>query len=382
MEKAISFLILIIVGILFRSKIESKEQVNTIKTLILTLALPAVIFSALIKINLTPSLLYPPLIVLACNLLLFLSILLALPILMGKSLNLVDKRTLLLMLPSFAPYLSCFPFLAEYTNESTIGLAAIADTGNKIFILIFLYLLTMYWACQNQPIEKSSKSSKRIINTFMQPINLAIILAIVASWFGVNMETIPTYFQDSLSYLRNLLTPMILIFIGLAVKLKKMDIELVLGLLFWRSSVAFLLSALFISIFNFNSVATILLIVAFPQSSCSFIPYAQMTIFSELTSNKKKTFNHSLALSLLATSLPFSSLIIVSIYVSNSFFTVPVHLIAAGVVAFMGSFLLLKRVQSREARYLSIQERLLATTTEDTAQSAKPSTSDRIESHR
>ena len=191
MEKAISFLTLIVVGILFRSKINSKEQVNTIKTLILTLALPAVIFSALLKINLTSSLIYPPLIVLSFNLLLFLFVRSTLPIIMGKSLDLADKRTLLLMLPSLAPYLSCFPFLAEYADESTIGIAAIADTGNKIFILIFLYLLTMYWSCRELPIGKSSKGITRIKGIIMQPINLTIILAIVASLFGLKLESLP-----------------------------------------------------------------------------------------------------------------------------------------------------------------------------------------------
>ena len=84
MGKIISFLILIGIGVLFRSKIKNKEQLDTIKNLILTVALPAVIFSALLKINLTAALIYPPLIVLSFNLLLFLSVRWILPIFMGN----------------------------------------------------------------------------------------------------------------------------------------------------------------------------------------------------------------------------------------------------------------------------------------------------------
>ena len=321
MGKIISFLILIGIGVLFRSKIKNKEQLDTIKNLILTVALPAVIFSALLKINLTSSLIYPPLIVLSFNLLLFLSVRWILPIFMGNKLDSVNRRTLMLMLPSLAPYLSCFPFLVEFSNESTLGMAAIADTGNKIFILIFLYFLAMYWSYGKQTIDRQEKKSQRLVDILLQPINLTIIVALTASLVGIRLEAIPVYFQDSLSHLRNLLTPSILIFIGLAAKVKGKDLKLILGLLLWRSAITFLLSGLLISLLNINSVATILLIVAFPQSSCSFIPYAQMTIFSDLRHKSSKIFNQSLALSLLAISLPFSSCVIIAIYSAGDFFT-------------------------------------------------------------
>ena len=157
MEKTISFLILIIIGVLFRSKVKNKEQKDTIKTLILAVALPAVIFSALLKIDLTSSLIYPPLLVLGFNFILFSLVRWALPVLMGGKIDKTDRRTLLLMLPSLAPYLSCFPFIAEFSNDSIIGLAAIADTGNKIFILLFLYFLAMYWAYGKQSIWQARR---------------------------------------------------------------------------------------------------------------------------------------------------------------------------------------------------------------------------------
>ena len=278
MEKSISFLILIIIGVLFRSKVTSKEQKDTIKTLILAVALPAVIFSALLKINLSSSLIYPPLLVLCFNFILFLSVRWMLPIIMGKNTSQTDRRTLMLMLPSLAPYLSCFPFLAEFSNDTIIGFAAIADTGNKIFILIFLYLLAMYWAYGRQIFGKKEVQYNKLIDTLLQPINLSIILALAASLLGIRLETIPVYFQESLTHLRNLLTPTIMIFIGLAVKVKGKELKSILGLLLWRSAMAFALSAFAIALFNFNSVAIVLLVVAFPQSSCSFIPYAQMSI--------------------------------------------------------------------------------------------------------
>lgn len=339
MEKTISFLILIIVGVLFRGKIKNKEQKDAIKTLILAVALPAVIFSALLKINLSSSLIYPPILVLSLNFILFSSVRWMLPIIMGNVPE-ANKRTLMLMMPSLAPYLSCFPFIAEFSNDTIVGLAAIADTGNKIFILIFLYLLAMYWAYGRQVFGKKELKSQKLIDTLLQPINLSIIIALAASLIGIRLETIPVYFQESLTYLRNLLTPTIMIFIGLAVKVKGKQFKTILGLLLWRSAIAFALSALVIGIFNFDSVATVLLIAAFPQSSCSFIPYAQMSILTD-KDKTKPLFNPGLALSLLAISLPFSAMIIVWIYSSGDFFISSLHLAGMSAIAFVTSSILL-----------------------------------------
>ena len=345
MEKSISFLILIIIGVLFRSKVQNKEQKNVIKTLILTIALPAVIFSALLKIDLTSSLIYPPLLILSFNFILFALVRWMLPLLMGKEIEPANKRTLMLMLPSLAPYLSCFPFIAEFSNDSIIGLAAIADTGNKLFILIFLYFLAMYWAYGKQIFGKQEKSTskKKLTDVLLQPINLSIVIALAASLLGIRLETIPIYFQESLTHLRNLLTPTILIFIGLAVKVKAKELKLILGLLLWRSAIAFVLSATLIGLYNFNSVGIVLLVVAFPQSSCSFIPYAQMTIFSDRKEKSNKVFNPVLALSLLAISLPFSAFTVVSIYSLGDFFTSPLHLLGISAIALVISRILLKQ---------------------------------------
>ena len=357
MDKTLSFLILIGIGILFRTKVKNKEQLDTIKTLILTVALPAVIFSALLKIDLTASLIYPPLLILGFNFILFLLVRWMLPKVMNGNITQTNLRTLMLMLPSLAPYLSCFPFIAEYSDDTALGLAAIADTGNKIFILLFLYFLALYWSYGKQIFGKQQGSSKKLKNIFLQPINLSILLALSASLLGVRLETIPVYFQDSLSHLRNLLTPTILIFIGLAVKVRGRDLKLILGLLLWRSSIGLILSALLISLFNFDSPATLLLAVAFPQSSCSFIPYAQMTLFADLKERSDKVFNPGLALSILAISLPFSSFVIISIYSSGDFFTSPVRLISISAIALSASWVLLRqKVLSSQVVFTPVRE--------------------------
>ena len=51
----------------------------------------------------------------------------------------------MMLLPSLAPGLSCFPFIIVYLGDEYLALAALADVGNKIFVLILLYMLAMHW---------------------------------------------------------------------------------------------------------------------------------------------------------------------------------------------------------------------------------------------
>ena len=155
-----------------------------------------------------------------------------------------------------------------------------------------------------------------------------------------------------------------MIFIGLAVKVKGKQLKTIIGLLLWRSAIAFALSALAIALFNFNSLATVLLVVAFPQSSCSFIPYAQMSIFSNRQDKTEALFNPALALSILAISLPFSALAIVWIYSSGDFFASPLHLIGLSAVAFVTSCILLWK-QDRNTQTVSIATQQLSKATDE-----------------
>ena len=72
------------------------------------------------------------------------------------------QRTLMLLIPSLAPGLSCFPFIIEYLGESTLSWAALADVGNKLFVLVFLYLLAMHWYYQRKKSTDTGKTNQRL----------------------------------------------------------------------------------------------------------------------------------------------------------------------------------------------------------------------------
>ena len=144
LQKTLSILLLIGVGLLLKRKLRNREELGGIKMLILSIALPATIFIALLKIRVEAELLVLPLMALGFNLIMF-----AIGYFIIPLLNIEAKssahRTLMMLFPSLAPGLSCFPFLVEYLGDESLAWAALADVGNKVFGLIILYIIAMNW---------------------------------------------------------------------------------------------------------------------------------------------------------------------------------------------------------------------------------------------
>lgn len=179
-QKTLVFLLFIFVGYLLKSKFTGKAEVLGIKKIILNLALPATIFVALMGIDVAPNLLLLPLLALVLNFLLFYSFPFVLPLL-GIQKDTADYRTARLLAPSLAPGLSCFPFVLEFLGEDYLAKAAMADLGNKIFVLVILYLFAMNWYLKLRKIKGKTGSSKikDLLKAMVsEPVNIFILMAL------------------------------------------------------------------------------------------------------------------------------------------------------------------------------------------------------------
>ena len=326
--KTISLLLLIVIGYLFQRKIRSKDQLDGIRTLILSLALPATILIALLQINFKSELIMIPIMSLAFNILVYL-LMDKLPLQRFIKLPLNQYRALIMLVPSLAPGLSCFPFIVEYSGQGPLAMAALADVGNKIFVLIISYTIAMKWYYEvnRHHAEQGKLKTKELLMAMVnEPVNIVIIVAIVMLFFGLNYEAFPEPITLSIDRLSSMMTPLILLFIGLSVKLTWSQAKTIFSFLFFRSGIAFAISGLVLYFFPVTDNAMILLIVVFPQSACSFWPYAHMAavgqIESKLTTDiREKTFDQDFAMNVLACSMPFSVLLIMIVYSSGAFFT-------------------------------------------------------------
>jgi predicted permease len=343
LQKTLELILIIGLGILLQKKV-AKQDLRGIKVLILSVALPATIFVALLKIKLNSTLLIFPLVALVFNLLM----LLATKYFLAASLHKDEKskkRTLMMLLPSTAPGLSCFPFIVAYLGDDTLALAALADIGNKIFVLILLYMLAMHWYRKNSVTAKQESSKSKLKGLFIslinEPINLVIVVGLIMLGFGLNLSSLPTFFQNTALSIKDLMTPLVLLFIGMAVRINSGEFKLIISMLFRRTGLAFLLSGVMAYTIPALTPAMISLLVVFPQSACSFWPFAHMSAIQSMEEKDRQpnpTFDVNFGLNILACSLPFSTLLIIGIFSFNEFFINPIALLGIGISILAISF--------------------------------------------
>lgn len=344
--KTISLLLLIAIGYLFQKKIQSKEQREGIKTLILSLALPATILIALLQIDFSSNLIIIPIMSLGFNILMYVLID-KLPFQSIFGIHDSQYRTLIMLIPSLAPGLSCFPFIMEYSGQGPLAMAALADVGNKIFVLIISYTIAMKWYYD---VHRESTKGKLDIKQMLiamvnEPVNIVIIVAIVMLVFGLTYTSFPTPVTLTIDRLSLIMTPLILLFIGLSMKLNWSQVKTIFSFLFFRSSIAFALSGVVLYFFPTNDIPTMLLIVVFPQSACSFWPYAHMASVGQIekkSGTTLKTFDQDFAMNVLACSMPFSVILIMIVYATGTAFAnITTVFISSGVLLLAGCVVVL-----------------------------------------
>lgn len=327
LTRTLELLLIVLIGFMLQRKLSGKQQLEGVKLIILNVALPATIFIALLKIELKTSLLLLPLAALAFNLCMFMAARYLLPVLQPQS-DKTRRRTLSMLLPSLAPGLSCFPFIMVYLDDAGLAMAALADVGNKFFGLILLYLLAMHWfyATRTGRQEKRSSTQKLkslFVSLLREPINMVIFLAILLLLAGWRLEDLPALVSGTAERFSLMMVALVLLFIGMAVRVNLRALKAILLLLSWRSGLAMLFSALFLLLFPALSPAMVLLVIVFPQSSCSFWPFAHMHLAAKMEEKQQgdKTFDLDHAVNVLACSLPYSSLTILLLFNFGGFFS-------------------------------------------------------------
>ena len=363
LQKTFLFLLFIGIGLLLKVKLKDKSELAGIKVIILNLALPATIFIALLGVNIEASLLLLPLIALLLNVVLFFVTPLVFPIL-GIKRGTPNFRTGQLLVSSLAPGLSCFPFILEYLGDSYLAKAAMADLGNKVFVLLILYLVAMRWHYKTQEIQNTSNKAKLkslCIAMVSEPVNIFILVALVLLSFGLHMESLPFIVSESLSRLSLLMTPLVLLFIGLSVKIKKRQFAQIISLLLLRAGIVVLLGIGLISLANITIAQDRLLLLAFGLSACSFWPFAHIAAVDaqeKRVLNFRKTFNQNFAINILAISFPLSVVLILGILSAGTLFAnidtmllLATSLITGGLV-YPGFMLLVKKKSLAQTKTL------------------------------
>ncbi|MEZ4701229.1 MAG: hypothetical protein R2834_12905 [Rhodothermales bacterium] len=337
LQKTLALVAMMGIGLLLRGKV-NEPQLGGLKLLILSVALPATIFLALLKIDVGAGLWSLPLLAIGFNLFLLGATRLFIS-LAGIGVRSREARTLLLLAPSLAPGLSSFPYISEYLGNTPLAWAAIADVGNKAFVLIGLYLLALHWHGRWRASGRDASGIRRVRtlvrSLVSEPVNAAIVAGLMLAGFGVRLDSLPLFVQDVAGRLSGVMTPLILMFIGLAVRIDWHRARGIALLLFWRAGFSLLFAALLLTWLPIPSIELRLLAVVFSLSACSFWPFAHMSAIDAMEHGRPdvaRTADTGLALGVLALSLPFSTLLVLGVCAAGDFFATSGHVLGAACI--------------------------------------------------
>src|SRR3989337_4083772 len=94
-------------------------------------------------------------------------------------------------------------------------------------------------------VRSTSSKLKDLMKTMAEePVNLVIVTAIVMLSLGLNFESLPDFVTMNIGRLSVMMTPLVLLFIGISMKLTRQQAKVILSFLFFRSGIAFLLSGI------------------------------------------------------------------------------------------------------------------------------------------
>ena len=187
----------------------------------------------------------------------------------------------------------------------------------------------------NQKKNEGTKLKPLIKAMVSEPVNVFIGAALVLLAFGLSMDSLPFFMSETLKKLSLIMTPLVLLFIGLAVKIKRKQFFQIFSLLCTRAGLVLLISGIFVTITGIEARNEILLTMAFGLSACSFWPYAHIAAVDSMEmdkKSKKRTFSSDFGVTILALSFPLSTMLILATLNSGSFFVNPLNIFMMAVV--------------------------------------------------
>ncbi|MDZ8051194.1 MAG: AEC family transporter [Aulosira sp. ZfuVER01] len=338
LQKAFPLLLLIAAGYCLQNKFQEAAAVGALKTFIVNAALPGMIFLSILDIDTKISLLYLALLALLINIY-FLAVSFGLARLIIPNKEQRKARSLILMFPSLGTGLTTYPFVEEFLGKTSLAEVAVADIGNKMFVLIGLYALAMYWFYQRTAASTKQPTQwhKVMLGLLNEPMNMAILLGLFLVIFNLN-TAVPAIALDAVKKLAACSTPLILFFVGVSLNIQGLELKTIGTVLLLRSSLGFWFSAAAIAFIHPSSGINFLLIAILPQAGLSVWPliYASQINTQEIQQmqgenlRRPTTFDTEFALGLLAISIPFSICIILFVLCQGSFFTTSQHLFLLG----------------------------------------------------
>lgn len=333
LAETMELLLLIAIGFVYKLSLTDDATSNALKGLIIKLFLPILIFTAFSSLDTHMHFTIYPVFAIVYSFFLFVFF----RLLLKNTTSGNDYFTEILMLSTFAPGLSVYPFILTFMGRADLAEAALLDFGEKLFIFIFIYFSSYFILGRNAnfPINQEEKQSQRILtvlkNVIIEPVNIAIFLGALLVILDVQIVNIAPGLAKILVDIGDTTVILVMLFIGLS--LKKFD--LIEGtqsfvLLLMRVGLGFMFTALFCYSFGIYDRNVIVLLAAYTLGSISFWPYINMLYLNKLY--QTDFYNDVLALQILAFSFPLTIALMLALFNFRSSMSQRPILLMVGVV--------------------------------------------------
>jgi len=240
---AISSLLGIAVGVGLRACRHHPAAADLLRDVILKAALPATVLVALLRVDLEAAWLVLPALMLAWSLFMLVVLALWLPSAEG-AVSAEQARTLMVCLPTSAPALVAFPFIAAVLGDAGVAQATAGFLGCLAVFAIappfIVAVLAPDAGARPKPARVAASALGRLVR---EPVSASAGLGLLLAGGGVEIDDVPPALAGLLESLQQLLAPLVLLYVGLSCRIERRLVALVLTVLSLRRGWSLLCAA-------------------------------------------------------------------------------------------------------------------------------------------
>ena len=291
--KIIPIILLFILGfVLKKLNFLSKENADLFLKIVFFIALPSLIFLSVLKLSLSAEFVILPFAAIFILLSTF-----VLAFFCGKFLKLSNQSFGTFLIGSTIMNMAfTFPFIVSALGEEALALAALFDLGNGLLVYTFVYFFAVKYGNKRD-------DSKAMLKKFLFSLPLwAFIMGIIFNLVSINVPEIGLNF---LQLLGNLLTPLLMLSIGIYLSPKIVKVIPTIAVLLIRMLGGFVLGLIFVSVLGIDGLTKTIILIG------SSAPIGLNTITFSSLENLDKEFAASLVSIAFILGVLFTPLIII-----------------------------------------------------------------------
>lgn len=282
-------------------KVFKEDFIETVKKLVVKIALPAVLFITFLNLDLNINLIFISSAIIFVNLVLFY---------FGKLLRkkyYKNKKYFPFMMSGFVYGLLGWSLFSTAYGIKNISSIASVDFGNEIFV----WFIFIPFILKENDTKKTVNEESILKTYFKSPVLIALFAGLLMNIF--NLEEffyrwwLGRSFEITLKYLSSITVPMILIVIGFGLELKPSFFKDLLALLFWRLII--LLPSFFL--INFFIINVLKLPLIYQHALFTLLILPPPFSIPVFMSSQKEEISY---VNIMLTGYTFFSVIIFSIY--------------------------------------------------------------------